>query len=154
MFNEEIKFEIAFKTVWWRDPPKAAVYIDDCEKFNSTVPDNLIVRFAHTLNFTDHELSIVRTGKDNSQVRLTEQGYQGQDLIIDWIKIDGVNIRDLIWTNSVYQPEYPEPWASQERLSGVQLEQYVQGETHLGHNGTWRLKFSSPFYRFFMDWMG
>lgn len=154
MFNEQIQFEIAVKSTWWRTPPHAVVTIDGYKHFDSDVPSDTIIKFAHSLEFADHELSIHRTGKDNSQVRLTDQGYQGQDLIIDWIKIDGVNIRNLIWTNSTYQPEYPEPWASQERAAGVELEEHVQGETHFGHNGIWRLKFTSPFYKFLMDQMG
>jgi hypothetical protein len=154
MQSENINFEIAFKTSWWLSPPTAAIYLDDCEKYNGNIVEDTIIKFSHTLSFGNHELSIHRGGNSNQQVRMTEHGYQGQDLIIDWIKIDGVNIRNLIWTNSLNEPDYPEPWASEQRSAGIELEKYVPGETHLGHNGIWRLPFNSPFYRFLMDWMG
>lgn len=154
MASETIAFELAFKSNWWKDPPHASIYIDGQEKFNDSILTNQTVKFTHTLDFTEHVLSIRRSGKNNQQVKITEQGVQGQDLIIDQIKIDGVNIRNLIWTNAGYYPEYPEPWASQEQSRGIVLEEYVAGETHLGHNGTWELKFTSPFYRFLMDCMG
>lgn len=152
---EHIKFEIAFKTSWWRDPPMVSIYIDEEEKFNGKIEKDMVVEFSHTLRFTKHKLSIHRTGKTDDQVRLNELGeHEGQELIIDWIKIDGTNIRDLIWTNSTYKPEYPEPWASQERAKGNELEESILGETFLGHNGIWELNFTSPFYRFIIKWMG
>jgi hypothetical protein len=111
--------------------------------------------FVHELNFGPHCLEMHRTGKTNHQMRTIENGKnEGQDVIIKYIKIDGVNIRDMIWTNSYYEPEYPEPWASQQKSQGIELEKYVPGETWLGHNGVWRLNFISPFYRFLMDWIG
>lgn len=154
MPKENITFEITFESVWWKDPPHATIYIDDQKKFDGDILHNQTVKFSHILDFTNHELIIHRTGKNNQQVRFTEQGVEGQDLIINCIKIDGVNIRNLIWTDGGYYPDYPEPWASQERNRGVVLEERVSGETHLGHNGMWKLKFASPFYRFLMDWMG
>lgn len=155
MASEHIKFELSFKTNWWKDPPIVAIYLDDSEKFSGAILKDTVVEFSHNLNFSDHELIIHRSGKNNQQVRFDAHGnYQGQELIIDCIKIDGINIRNLIWTDSAYEPDYPEPWASQERAAGVELEKYVVGETNFGHNGVWRLKFTSPFYRFLMDWMG
>jgi hypothetical protein len=154
MQTEHIKFEIAFKTNWWLSPPIAAIYLDDCEKFNGDIVEDTIIKFSHSLSFIDHKLSIHRSGNSNRQVRMTEFGHQGQDLIIDWIKIDGVNIRNLIWTNSINTPIYPEPWASEQCAAGIELEKHVLGETHLSHNGVWSLNFTSPFYRFLMDWMG
>lgn len=155
MSVEHIKFEISFKTNWWKDPPSVAIQLDDQEKFTGNINEDIVVKFSQTLNFNKHVLSIQRTGKNNQQVRLDADGnYQGQELFIDWIKIDGVNIRNLIWTNAYYEPIYPEPWASQQRDQGIELERLVLGETCLSHNGTWRLEFNSPFYRFLMDWMG
>lgn len=152
---EDIKFEIAFKTSWWLDPPAVSILVDENEKFNGEIKKDTIIKFSHTLRFTNHKLVIHRTGKTDAQVRINELGeHEGQDLIIDWIKIDGTNIRDLIWTKSVYKPDYPEPWASQERAKGNNLEECVLGETFLGHNGTWEFEFTSPFYRFIMNWMG
>jgi hypothetical protein len=154
--TEKILFEISFIPSYWKDPPRIEIYLDDIQKFQGLIVDqSTVIKFTHELAFSDHTLQMRRTGKTNQQVRKNENGeIEGQDLKIDYIKIDGVNIRNMIWTNSYYVPEYPEPWASQQRALGIELESQVPGETCFGHNGVWNLKFTSPFYRFLMDWMG
>jgi hypothetical protein len=154
--NETILFELSFISDYWKDPPGLEIYIDNVQKFQGLVVDqSTVIKFAHELAFGDHILQMRRTGKTNNQTRKNEDGeVESQDLKIDYIKIDGVNIRNMIWTNSYYVPEYPEPWASQQRALGIEIESQVPGETWFGHNGVWNLKFTSPFYRFLMDWMG
>ncbi len=154
--NEKILFELSLISIYWKDPPGLEIYLDDVHKFQGLVVDqSVVIKFTHELAFGDHTLQMRRTGKTNHQIRKNEDGeIEGQDLKIDYIKIDGVNIRNMIWTNSYYEPEYPEPWASQQRALGIELESHVLGETWLGHNGIWNLKFTSPFYRFLMDWIG
>lgn len=153
--TENIKFEITLAPHFWLDAPQIKVSIDDQEKFSGAVAERQTVEFNHVLDFQEHTLSIQRSGNTNKQVRITELGeFQGQGILLEQIKIDGVNIRNLIWTNSYYEPEYPEPWATQQRGQGIELEQQVVGETNFSHNGIWRLKFTSPFYKFLMNWMG
>lgn len=154
--NEKILFEISLISDYWKDPPSLKITIDEAEKFQGLIiNESTVIKFTHDLAFGDHTLQMRRTGKTNQQIRKNENGeIEGQDLKINYIKIDGVNIRNIIWTNSYYEPEYPEPWASQQRALGIELESHVLGETWLSHNGVWNLKFTSPFYRFLMDWMG
>ena len=152
--TEHIQFEIFVKPQFWKDPPHLSILIDNQEKHQSLIEHSQVIRFRHTLALGTHQLTMIRTGKSNQQVRLDDQGnHQGQELFIEWIKIDGVNIRNLVWTNSYYEPNYPEPWATQQQEQDIKLERLVPGETCLSHNGTWRLDFNSPFYRFLMDWM-
>lgn len=153
--NESIKFEITLVPTYWLSPPMIKISIDSEDKFNGPVIDRQTISFTQTLGFNAHTLKIVRSGNTNQQVRMLSTGeYQGQGVLLEQIKIDGVNIRNLIWTNSYYEPEYPEPWASQQKAQGIELETRVRGETNFSHNGTWTLNFTSPFYKFLMDWMG
>ncbi len=147
---ETITFEIFFITEYWKDPATVKITIDDQIKFIGPITADGPITFTETLTFGLHQLKIHRTGKTNEQVGADK----GQHVIIDKIKIDGVNIRDLIWIKSYYVPEYPEPWATNQRDNGIVLEEKVPGETFLGHNGVWNFEFKSPFYRFIMDWMG
>jgi len=59
-------------------------------------------------------------------------------LFINKIKINGIDLRNLIWSKSVFR--------HQDRRE-------VIGETWLGLNGTWRLEFNGPFWKFLMDWV-
>ena len=147
---ETITFELDLQTEYWKDPPRIKILVDNVIKFDDEIKTNGPVRFTADLAFGAHLLQIHRTGKTNAQVGPTV----GQHVILNRVKIDGTDIRDLVWTRAYYVPEYPEPWASQQRQAGIELEQRVLGETCLSHNGVWNFEFKSPFYRYIMDWMG
>jgi hypothetical protein len=51
----------------------------------------------------------------------------------------------------VYTPEYPEPWATQQRQQGMELPETFKNTTQMGHNGTWTFKFTSPFYMWLLE---
>lgn len=130
--NETIVFDIDLTI---SGDPKIAVYIDDVLKDGTT--------FEHSLDFGNHVLRIVHSGKTNST--------PNQHVIINSITIDGIGIRDMVWTDSVCIPQYLEPWASEQRARGIELEERVIGETFLGHNCEWQLPFTSPFYECVMN---
>ena len=73
-----------------------------------------------------------------------------QLLGIKGIEIDEIDIGSLIYSG-VYKPEYPEPWATQQRELGTELEESLSNVTRMGHNGTWTLKFASPFYMWLLE---
>jgi hypothetical protein len=155
MRNQEIiDFKIKFTPQFWNRPPVACILIDDEVKFHDAIThQNSIVEFFHTMSFDQkHCLTILRSGKTDDQVRKNPDGsYDDQALIIDQIKIDGIDIRNIIYTDSYNEPSYPSVWAKEQQDAGVILKQYIPGETYLGHNGTWKLHFTSPFYQFIMD---
>ena len=65
-------------------------------------------------------------------------------------QIDDIDIGALVY-QGVYKPTYPEPWATQQRQSGVDLPETMKNVTQMGHNGTWTFKFSSPFYMWLLE---
>jgi hypothetical protein len=156
--DELITFNIALNASFWDKPPVIKILVNGLEKFYGEITNQGIskITFKHKLSFDQsHQLSIVRTGKTNNQ--RVSKGLHGdildQIISIDSIVIDGVNIRNILWVQSWYEPDYPEPWASQQNAQGIVLEKKIPGETCFGHNGTWKLNFTSPFYRFVMNWM-
>ena len=100
----------------------------------------------------DYELIIKRSGKDKGQTVINDKGdiLRDQLLHIKNIEIDEIDIGALVY-EGVYTPEYPEPWAAQQRESGVELQESFRNVTAMGHNGTWRFKFSSPFYMWLLE---
>lgn len=146
MNKETIKFNFEFFPEYTDDDyPSANILIDSESKFDGIITDSRhVVSFWHTLSLDQqHRLTINRYGKANKPQQLT----------IKRISIDGIDIRNIIWAHSYNTPIYPEPWASQQRAAGIKLEEQVLGETCFGHNGTWVLNFTSPFYKFLYDWM-
>ena len=155
MPTENIKFEFWLNSQYWKSPPIVEIKIDSISKYYKLVESHGInyISFSHELEFDKNYLiQLFRQGKDDSQVRVNHDGtIDDQILIIEKIKIDGINIQNLIDKYSWNEPEYPEPWATEQRNLGITLEEQVLSETNFGHNGVWNLKISSPFYQYMIN---
>lgn len=151
--SEYINIDIHFSSEYWNTPPAITVLVDNHEYVSESVGKNgLHVNFKHMCNFDIwHKLKIIRSGKTDVETRIIDEKFETQTLFIDSVSIDNTNIRDLIWSRSKFNPEYPEPWASEQIANGVNLESNIIGETTLGHNGIWEFEFRSPFYMFLVD---
>lgn len=149
--KETINFHIKFDSMFWDLPPMARISVNDQIKFDGAIDrSEFIVTFDETLDFDRvHTLYINRYNKLPGQCIVLDDGrLQDQVLILQQLKIDGIDVQSLINTISYNRPEYPEPWATEQRSNGVELEETVLAETWFGHNGTWSLTFTSPFYKF------
>jgi|688.fasta_scaffold325873_2 hypothetical protein len=157
MNNKEIiKFIIEFKSDYWDLPPGVTISVDDTIKFDGLVTEtNTNINFVHTLTFDQpHQLAITRYNKDDTQRQCDFDGtVRDQLLTITRIIIDGIDIKNIIQSQSFNEPIYPEPWASEQKQLGIVLDKLVIAETCFGHNGTWRLNFTSPFYKFLYNSM-
>lgn len=157
--EETIKFELYLKADYPKNPPRIQILLDDHEKFNGVIEKGeKIVSFHHTCSFlSPHRLTLVRYGKTNNDTIKDpmdpEHSYVTQMLILKKLKIDGIDIRDIVWVKSITEPQYPEPWASNQKAMGNVLEEKIIGCTEFGHNCKWYLDFTSPFYYFIMKWM-
>ena len=149
MKKEKIKFEFVLRPEYWDKPPYIQIFIDEEIKFDDSITETLHIVFDSNLDPGLHQIKIVRSNKTNDQC------IDGKDqkIHLDKVVIDGINIRNIIWHYSWYEPEYPQPWALFQLKQGIKLEKKVIGETTFGHNGTWNLNFTSPFYSYVMDWM-
>jgi len=74
-----------------------------------------------------------------------------QYVILNQVCIDGIDVQNLIWHRSWFEPIYSTVWKQQQIDAGVALEEKIIGETWLSHNGTWKFEFFSPFYKFIIS---
>jgi len=139
--QERVLFELDFQYTYDTVCPKIQVYIDN--QHCATLDKQSSCKFYHAQDFGSHELRIERSGKDHT---CPEQMVQ-----IQRIRIDGIDIRNMMYHKSVCNPEYPEPWATEQREAGVELEKDIIGETVFGHNCTWSFNYTSPFWHFVME---
>ena len=155
--TETLDFEIVFLSDFWDRPPSAKISVDDQILFQGDVvgdpeQNKHTVRFAIDLECDQqHCLQIDRSGKDDTQCVVADGISKDQILRILQLKIDGIDVQNLVWHRSWFEPQYPEPWASQQQQQGTILESAVPGETWLGHNGIWYFEFRSPFYQFLIS---
>ena len=157
MATEKLKFKLELYATMWDRPPHAEILIGDNSHFKGDItgtedkPD--VIEFEH--EFTEGEkgeLIIKRSGKTKGQTVINENGdvLQDQLLHIKSIEIDEINIGGLVY-EGVYTPIYPEPWASQQRQAGSELTESFKNVTSMGHDGTWRFTFTSPFYMWLLE---
>jgi hypothetical protein len=157
MATEKLKFKLELYATMWDRPPHAEIMINDKSHFtgdiSSTEDKPTIVEFEYEFEEgTDYNLIIKRSGKYKSQTVVNDNGdiLKDQLLHIKSIEIDEIDIGALVY-EGVYKPEYPEPWASQQREAGTELPESFKNVTSIGHNGTWKVKFKSPFYMWLLE---
>jgi hypothetical protein len=65
-------------------------------------------------------------------------------LIVKEIRFNSIPDDQFVW-HGRYWPDYPEPWASEQRALGHTLSPEIESN-YLGWNGIWRLEFSAPVF--------
>ena len=157
MATEKLKFKLELHATMWDRPPHAEILLNNKSYFKGDItgtedkPD--LIEFEHELAEGEKsELIIKRSGKLVNQTVVNDKGdlLKDQLLHIKSIEIDEIELGALVY-EGVYTPRYPEPWASQQRRAGVELQESFKNVTTIGHDGTWRLKFESPFYMWLLE---
>jgi hypothetical protein len=66
-------------------------------------------------------------------------------VIVESVGFFGITDPKFVWAG-VYEPEYPEPWASEQRSQGVTLKPQLCPHTYLSWPGKWTLTFEAPVF--------
>ena len=157
MGTEKMKFKIGLYATMWDQPPHAEILINEHSHFKGEItgtedkPD--VIEFQHELEEgKEYSLAIMRSGKSKNQTVINEKGdiLKDQLLHIKYMEIDEIDIGALVY-EGVYAPDYPEPWATQQREAGVELKESFNNVTQMGHDGKWEFKFASPFYMWLLE---
>jgi hypothetical protein len=85
------------------------------------------------------------TKKTSSLVLQISDKQDQEAVIIESVSFFGIEDPRFVWAG-VYTPEYPEPWASQQRSKGVYLQPHLVNQDYLGWNGQWTLTFEVPVF--------
>ena len=80
----------------------------------------------------------------NLTVELVDKTAQ-EAVIIESVSFFGIEDPKFAWAG-VYEPKYPEPWASEQQDQGVVLKQHLCPHTYLGWPGKWTLTFDVPVF--------
>ena len=157
MGTEKLKFKLELYALMWDRPPHAEIMLNDTSYFKGNITGtedkpNLIEFEYECTEGEKCELIIKRSGKIKGQTLIDENGdiLKDQSLHIKGMEIDEIDVGTLVY-EGLYTPEYPEPWATQQREAGVELQESFKNVTSMGHDGTWRFKFESPFYMWLLE---
>ena len=157
MATEKLKFKLELFATMWDKPPHAEILVNDKSLFKGDITGTeekpTLIDFEHILEEEKtYDLVIKKTGKTKRQTVVNEKGdiLKDQLLNIKSIHIDDIDIGALIYEGE-FTPTYPEPWATQQREAGNVLKEKFKQCTKMGHDGEWRLQFSSPFYMWLLE---
>jgi|TARA_R100000027_G_scaffold44706_4_gene33741 hypothetical protein len=157
METEKLKIKLELYATMWRKPPQVEILIDNktyfCWYVEGSKDKPTVIEFEHEFESDkEYNLVIKRSGKTDNDTVVNEKGDITHDqlLHIKSVEIDEIDIGSLVYT-AVYTPEYPELWAKQQSDSGIKLEESFQNVVIMGHNGTWKFKFASPFYMWLLE---
>ena len=147
MTTETLTFKISLTGTYWSKKPNFSIFLND-ELIEQKDIENESV---HEIVFErgvaedqEHELKIRLNNKqDEDTIIENTQIVKDMILNIDGIEIDDIDIGNLRWT-----AEYKLDQARE--YNGKQTD-HIDNCVNLGFNGTYTLKFASPFYIWLLE---
>jgi hypothetical protein len=147
MTTETLTFKISLTGTYWSKKPNFSIFLND-ELIEQKDIENQSV---HEIVFErgvaedqEHELKIRLNNKqDEDTIIENTQIVKDMILNIDGIEIDDVDIGNLRWS-----AEYKLDQARE--YNGKQTD-HIDNCVNLGFNGTYTLKFTSPFYIWLLE---
>lgn len=142
---EELKFEVKLSGTHWNKYPEFSVWLDDQKILSDKINfDTHTVKFDRDLTEGQHEIKI-RLENKTIHDTVIENGEIIKDMLlnIDDIIIEDMSLGNLLW-DATYHLDQPQTFNGQ---TVTQLDHCV----NLGWNGTYTLKFSSPFYIWLLE---
>jgi len=146
MTEEKLSFVVSLSGTFWEKRPQFSICIDDHQIIQSEIPDSIIhpVTFEHTIDEGPHSLKIRLENKNKHDTQIVD-GEVVKDMLlnINDIVIDNIGLGNLIWS-AEYILDTPQQYQGK---TITHLDSCV----NLGWNGTYILKFSSPFYIWLLE---
>jgi len=146
MHEENLSFQISLTGTFWDRRPQFSVWLDDHVVIQSEIASSAeqIVSFERKVGEGEHELKIRLENKTNSDT-VIENGQVVKDMLlnIDDITIDDISLGNLLWS-AEYVLDRPQEYKGQ-------IIDHLDGCVNLGWNGTYILKFTSPFYVWLLE---
>jgi hypothetical protein len=100
---------------------------------------NHLIEFSLNLPAGKHNLTIVF---DNKQYINYPSGHD-MAVVINSLRFQNLDEDFRIYGK--YYPEYPEPWATEQRQNNIDLPKCCYAD-YLGWNGKWQMQFCTPIY--------
>ena len=146
MEEENLSFQIILTGTFWDRHPQFSVWVDDHVVIQSEIasPAEQIVSFERSITKGNHELKIRLENKTTADT-VVENGEVVKDMLlnIDDIIIDDISLGNLLWS-AEYVLDTPQMYKGQ-------TIDHLDGCINLGWNGTYILKFTSPFYIWLLE---
>lgn len=138
----EVNVKLKLTPVFTKTTPVIVLSVDGIEYFHGPLEETRLFDLDLLLTNRQHRILLNFTNKD-----YLEFNQYGKDM--------HVLIESCIFENypknlihcSKYKPQYPEPWASEQKNLGIDLKEVLNSTNYLGWNGEWVFEFETPIYR-------
>ena len=146
MHEEKLTFAVTLSGTYWDRKPQFSIWLDDHVVTQSEVagPAQQIINFERTVDEGDHTLKIRLENKTTADTNI-RNGEIIDDMLlnIDDITIDDISIGNLLWSAEYILDK-------KQMYKGQEID-HLDGCVNLGWNGTYVLKFTSPFYIWLLE---
>ena len=144
--SEELKFEVKLSGTYWGKLPQYSVWLDDHVVIQSEIANKDVqtLNFTKTIDDGEHTLKIRLENKTNQDTKVID-GEVVKDMLlnIEDIIIDDISLGNLRW-DATYILDEPH------KFQGKTIN-HLDHCVNLGWNGTYVLKFSTPFYIWLLE---
>jgi hypothetical protein len=146
MQEENLSFKISLTGTFWDRRPQFSVWLDDHVVIQSEITSSAeqIISFERRVDEGSHTLKIRLENKTTADT-IIENGKVVNDMLlnIDDITIDDISLGNLLWSAEYILDE-------KQMYQGQEID-HLDGCVNLGWNGTYVLKFTSPFYIWLLE---
>ena len=146
MNEENLNFQITLTGTFWDRHPQFSVWLDDHVVTQTEIASEAeqIISFERGIIEGPHTLKIRLENKTSADT-IFENGIVVKDMLlnIDDITIDDISLGNLLWS-AEYVLDRPQEYKGQ-------TIDHLDGCVNLGWNGTYILKFTSPFYIWLLE---
>jgi hypothetical protein len=144
--EEDLSFVVTLSGTFWNKLPQFSIWLDDHPVIQSEIGSKASqpIYFSRKVSKGDHVLKIRLENKFKSDT-VIENGQVVRDMLlnIDDIAIDDISLGNLLWS-AEYKLDRPQEY------QGKTID-HLDNCVNLGWNGTYVLKFSSPFYIWLLE---
>ena len=146
MQEENLSFKISLTGTFWDQHPQFSVWLDDHVVVQSEIASSAeqIVAFERRVDEGPHILKIRLENKTINDT-VIENGEVVKDMLLN---IDDITIDDISLGNILWSAEYI--LDKKQMYKGQEIDR-LDGCVNLGWNGTYTLKFTSPFYIWLLE---
>ena len=146
MNEEKLSFVVTLSGTFWDRRPQFSIWLDDHAVMQSEIVSTAqqSMTFDRTIDEGDHTLNIRLENKTNADTNI-RNGEVVKDMLLN---IDEITVYDISLGNLLWSAEYI---LDKKSIYKGQEIDHLDGCVNLGWNGTYVLKFSSPFYLWLLE---
>ena len=139
--NFKTKLLLHLAPVYHAEAPLLKIKFSNNYTITEELREKKIYSFEDSLCAGSYLLEISLLNKKNQDT----VGNKDKAIKIEKIVFNNIESDKFLY-EGIYEPIYPEPWATQQKNLGKTLEKYLKFNNYLGWNGTWRLKYFVPIF--------